>query len=92
VTAERALLAALEGGCQVPIGALARADEDGALVLHALVASIDGTAILRGERRVEGTGLEEVGRALAAELLACGGATILAAARAAGEVPRPQPE
>ncbi len=41
VTAERSLLATLEGGCQVPIGAHARF-EGGVLHLIAMVASPDG--------------------------------------------------
>ncbi len=46
VTAERTFLAAMEGGCQVPLGALAtrRADE---IVLEACVCSVDGATILR---------------------------------------------
>src|ERR1700736_5984952 len=41
IIAERALLAALEGGCQVPLGAWARI-ERGELVLEACVCSVDG--------------------------------------------------
>ena len=46
VTAERALLRTLGGGCQVPIAALAR-EEGGKLRLDALVAAIDGSSIIR---------------------------------------------
>ncbi len=46
VTAERALLATLEGGCQVPIGAHARFD-GGVLHLMAVVASPDGARVMR---------------------------------------------
>ena len=45
-TCERALLAALGGGCQVPVGALAET-RDGRLHLDAVVARPDGTKILR---------------------------------------------
>jgi hydroxymethylbilane synthase len=45
--AERALLNALEGGCQAPLGTSATWTGDGRLQLHALVASYDGTMIVR---------------------------------------------
>jgi hydroxymethylbilane synthase len=47
VEAERALVAALGGGCQTPIGALALA-RDGDLDLHAVVVSLDGQQAVRG--------------------------------------------
>ena len=50
VTAERAFLAALGGGCNVPLGAHAFAAGD-QLELVAFVAAADGSALLRGERR-----------------------------------------
>jgi hydroxymethylbilane synthase len=46
VVAERALLAHLEGGCQVPVGALASFDGD-LLTLDAFVGEIDGSRGLR---------------------------------------------
>jgi len=46
VQAERALLAALEGGCSVPLGALAVA-HGGRIQLDACVAAIDGSRVLR---------------------------------------------
>ena len=48
VTAERALLAALGGGCQVPIGALAKVDDD-SLRLRGCVCSLDGKRLFRTE-------------------------------------------
>ncbi|MEN6521836.1 MAG: hydroxymethylbilane synthase [Armatimonadota bacterium] len=48
VTAERALLSLLGGGCQVPIAALA-VENEGNLTLNALVASLDGSEIVRAE-------------------------------------------
>src|SRR5579883_725322 len=74
VTAERALLATLEGGCQVPIGGHATFD-NGSIHLRALVASPDGMRVIRGERT--GTDPFEVGRALGEELLAKGAREIL---------------
>lgn len=78
VTAERALLAGLGGGCQVPIGAHA-AVVDGRLRLHALVAAPDSGDIVRCE--VEGPLEEaaEIGRRAASELLARGASRILEA-------------
>jgi hydroxymethylbilane synthase len=47
VTAERAYLAELGGGCDLPAGAHATAAADGTLRLEALLASLDGRVILR---------------------------------------------
>jgi hydroxymethylbilane synthase len=47
VTAERAFLHKMEGGCQVPIAGYAYVEEDGQIVLTALVASPDGKEILK---------------------------------------------
>jgi hydroxymethylbilane synthase len=76
VTAERTFLAALEGGCQIPIGALGTV-EDGRLVLRGLVADLEGEHILRGDQ--EGTVDEpaEVGRRLADALVDRGAREIL---------------
>jgi hydroxymethylbilane synthase len=74
VTAERAFLAALHGGCNVPLGAYAEPDALG-LRLRGLVAREDGTRVVRGERRGDDAGA--IGRALADELLAQGAAELL---------------
>lgn len=47
VTAERALLAGLEGSCRTPIGGHATLQEDGSLRLEALIASPTGTPLYR---------------------------------------------
>ncbi|HVH12664.1 MAG TPA: hydroxymethylbilane synthase, partial [Longimicrobium sp.] len=70
-TAERALLRALEGGCQVPIGALGGV-EDGRLVLHGLVAALDGGRIVRVEESGPPEEAEAIGRRAADALLALG--------------------
>jgi len=80
VTAERALLAALEAGCAAPLGALAEVvdgDEGEELSLRAVVASVDGLVSLRrsGVGRVEAAA--ELGRSVAAELLADGAAELV---------------
>lgn len=73
--AERALLAALGGGCQVPIGALARAGSGGRVSLHAVVASPDGRGIVRASG--ESTNPAELSSQIAAELLREGARRIL---------------
>jgi hydroxymethylbilane synthase len=74
VGAERAFLAALGGGCNVPLGAHAFA-VDGELELVGFVAASDGPALLRGERH--GSAPEALGRALAEDLLARGAGALL---------------
>jgi len=71
VTAERAFLAHLGGGCHAPIGAWARLEND-ELVLEGMVASTDGTIRLRD--RMEGSipMAEHLGETLAARLLDAG--------------------
>lgn len=89
--AERAFLATLEGGCQVPIGALAVV-EGSALVLHGFVASVTGDRVVRGSGLVDLRDPARAGQALAGELRARGGAEILASLRGANHLPAPQPE
>jgi len=81
-TAERALLRALEGGCQVPIGALGGV-EGGRLVLHGLVAALDGGRIVRVEESGPPEEAEAIGRRAADALLALGAGAILDGIRAA---------
>lgn len=78
--AERALLRAMHGGCNVPLGAHATI-EDGQLLLRARVLSADGTEELRGERLGRSTDAEDIGRALADELLTQGADRLVAEAR-----------
>jgi hydroxymethylbilane synthase len=89
--AERALLAALGGGCQVPVGALAT-DAGGRLVLHALVADVRGRQVVRGSCEVDSERPELAAEWLAADLRARGAEAILAELRALDHVPTPQPE
>lgn len=88
VRAERAFLAALEGGCQVPIGASARTEGEG-LVLYGLIAGLKGERVLRGSLRVDAAGPEAAGRALAQALRDQGAGEILREVRAA-TVPAPK--
>lgn len=75
VTAERSLLALLEGGCQVPIGAHARL-EGSVLYLQAIVASPDGSRMVRDQ--ASGTDPVTLGRELGERLLSAGAREILA--------------
>ncbi len=74
VTAERAFLAALGGGCNVPLGALAEGNADG-LRLRAYVGREDGSAWLRSERR--GADPETIARSVAEDLLSRGAGAFL---------------
>jgi hydroxymethylbilane synthase len=81
VTAERALLRELEGGCQVPIGALGRV-RGNQLVLEGLIASLEGKRLLRGRMEGDVEKAESVGKRLARTLLKAGGDEILKEVRA----------
>jgi hydroxymethylbilane synthase len=76
VTAERALLERLEGGCQVPIAAHASLQGE-TITIDALVASVDGRSIIRERLTGKATEAQEIGRQLAERLLARGGRAIL---------------
>ncbi|WP_088226723.1 hydroxymethylbilane synthase [Desulfosporosinus sp. FKB] len=78
VCAERALMRRLEGGCQVPIGALGQI-KAGEIHLKAMVSSLDGNRLLK----VQGKGIdpEKVGVEAADQLLSLGAAEILAEIR-----------
>ena len=78
VTAERAVLASLGGGCQVPIGARAVA-QDGRLHLVGLVISPDGASFVRAESEGPLAEAEAMGASLGARLLADGARQILEA-------------
>jgi hydroxymethylbilane synthase len=73
VTAERALLAALEAGCTAPVGGLAEVaeDEDGALEisLRGSVTALDGSAAVRLSATGPFSDADEIGRRLAGDLL-----------------------
>jgi hydroxymethylbilane synthase len=74
VTAERALLAGLHGGCNVPLGAYAVGD-NGAVRLTAFVARPDGSGLLRGQARDPDPLC--AGAALAEQLLARGAGELM---------------
>ncbi len=76
VLAERSLLKTLEGGCQVPIGALAQVEANG-LYLDAIVGSLDGTIIFRKKIRGSKKNPELLGKSLAKDLLRAGAKSVL---------------
>ncbi len=65
--AERALLAALDGSCHTPIGALAR-HEGASLVLHGLVAHPEGTGVWKDRLEGAASEPEKLGYALGLQL------------------------
>lgn len=93
-SAERAFLAALEGGCQVPIGALAirSGDSSGARVLHGFIADVTGARVVRGELALDPAQPNLTGVRLANELRHRGATEILEGLRRAEHLPSPQPE
>jgi hydroxymethylbilane synthase len=78
VMAERGVLGALGGGCQVPIGALATV-AGGRLHLQAIVVSPDGSELVRAQAEGAVEEAEAIGRALGADLLDRGARQILEA-------------
>jgi hydroxymethylbilane synthase len=93
VSAERALLAHLQGGCQVPVGALATWRE-GTLVLQASVCALDGSQRLSARATVAtgSSGAAEaaaLGRRVAEELLERGAAALITGLRTTRAVEEP---
>jgi hydroxymethylbilane synthase len=76
VTCERAVLAALGGGCQLPVGALAES-LDGVLRISAIIVTPGGGRYVRAEAQGAAAQAREVGEATAADLLRRGGSEIL---------------
>jgi hydroxymethylbilane synthase len=83
VEAERTCLAALDGGCQVPVGALAEMKE-GQVRMVAMVARPDGSELLRVV--VQGDDPATVGRKAAEDLLRLGADQILRQVREEAEI------
>jgi hydroxymethylbilane synthase len=68
VTAERAMLAALDGSCRTPIAGLAEVDSNGGLTLRGLVARPDGSKLLQTSRAGSVADAERIGRDAGLEL------------------------
>jgi hydroxymethylbilane synthase len=77
LTAERALVEALGGGCQTPIGALASPDGADGLDMLATVVSLDGSRVVYASARGTGSGAAALGARVAAQLLNDGAGEIL---------------
>jgi hydroxymethylbilane synthase len=93
VECERGFLAKIGGGCDLPVGAYARAGDD-AITVEGMLASADGRVMLKARRVRESSGRDSgpdsgsasgpasgpagLGAELADELLAAGGAELLA--------------
>ena len=90
-SAERALLASLEGGLQSPVGALVVREGD-ARVLHAVIVDLEGRRLLRAERPMDDEQAELVGVRVANELRGLGASRILDAVRGTDRIPAPQPD
>lgn len=78
VRAERAFLATLEGGCQVPIGGYAHVSAPNRITLRGLVADVDGRTLILEEATDKPRDAEELGRRVAQAILDRGGREILA--------------
>ncbi|RKG29481.1 hydroxymethylbilane synthase [Acinetobacter tianfuensis] len=78
VRAERAFNAYLEGGCQVPIAGYATLSQ-GKIQMEGRVGSVDGLTLLKAEQSGSAADAEQLGVALAQDLLAQGAGDLLKA-------------
>ena len=76
ISAERAFLKKLEGGCQVPIGALAEIKSNG-MYLRGVVGSVDGSIMFDGKVKGRSADAVKLGTSLASSLLKAGAKKIL---------------
>jgi hydroxymethylbilane synthase len=92
LAAERALVSALGGGCQTPIGALATPHEGDRIELVAVVVALDGSKAVRARGDATRADATALGTRIGAQLIADGADEILAdAAHAHGAVEGIQP-
>ena len=75
--AERAFLGLVEGGCQVPIGVHADIIENGKMHVTAIIASLDGSTLLRDEIDGDAANAVALGQTLGKRMLDNGGRKIL---------------
>lgn len=87
VTAERSFLRALEGGCQVPIGANAFL-KDGKIYLEGMAGNLDGSVNLRDSISGEKENAAQMGKRLAENLIEKGADKLLEQTRATIEKTR----
>ena len=76
ITAERAFLKTLEGGCQVPIGAFAEVRSNG-LYIDGFVGSLDGSITFRKQMKGSRKNAEQLGKDLAKDILKAGARKVL---------------
>jgi hydroxymethylbilane synthase len=76
ITAERAFLRELGGGCRAPIAALATI-EGQELKLDGMIAGMDGSEVLRSSGRGKPDSAEETGSDLARELISLGAGRLI---------------
>jgi len=76
ITAERAFLRELGGGCRAPIATLATIDGQ-ELKLDGMIAGMDGSEVLRGSGRGKPDSAEETGSDLARELISLGAGRLI---------------
>jgi hydroxymethylbilane synthase len=81
LTAERALIAALGGGCQTPVGAMASLVDGDRLEMVAVVAALDGSSVIRGTARAARNDAAGLGARLGAQLISDGAERILSEAK-----------
>ena len=77
VNAERAFLATLEGNCQVPVAAHAIFINPQTIQIEGLIAAVNGSRVIRGQKQTNPEEAEVAGRELAKNLLDQGGHDIL---------------
>ncbi|MEJ5376601.1 MAG: hydroxymethylbilane synthase [bacterium] len=77
VTAERAIMRELQGGCQVPMAALGLAEQDGGILLSAMVAGLEGRPVLKYSLKAALGEPHRAGLEVAHALLRMGAAEIL---------------
>ncbi|MBF0276906.1 MAG: hydroxymethylbilane synthase [SAR324 cluster bacterium] len=77
IRAERTVLAALEGNCQIPIAGFCSVEQD-LLTLTALTAKLDGSLVIRHQGSAPRQQAEELGQSIAQKILDDGGREILA--------------
>jgi hydroxymethylbilane synthase len=80
LSAERALVAALDASCNTPLGAIATLERGGMMRLRAFCGLPDGSEWLRDEMEVDASEPETLGRDLADRMKSAGAADILARA------------
>src|SRR5205807_1446941 len=81
LTAERAVVSGLGGGCQTPIGALASSPDRETIELVAVVTAVDGSRAVRAAGRAARADAAALGVRIAQQLVAQGADEILADAR-----------